>query len=93
MVRSGVVISAGYLLTGMFIKGYCGINAIKTGTSISHLPGLYRVGNFPKGSTINFDRNISDTFRISYGFGCCQMRRYIAAICSRGADSRFLETV
>jgi hypothetical protein len=37
MVKSGAIISAGYLLTGMFIKGYCGINAIKTGESISHL--------------------------------------------------------
>ena len=52
--------------------------ATKTGTSISDLPGLYSVGDFSKGPTINFEVKISDIFRISYGFRCCHMRRYIA---------------
>ena len=62
----------------MVISGICEVNEIKSGESISNLPGIYIVGNFLKGSTLNFDGKISDTFRISYGFRCCHMRRYIA---------------
>jgi hypothetical protein len=37
MVRSGVIISGGYLLIGMVIRKICEVNEIKTGESISHL--------------------------------------------------------
>ena len=37
MVKSGPIISGGYLLIGIIIRGICEINAIKTGESVSHL--------------------------------------------------------
>jgi len=41
MVKSVAIISGGYVLIGIVTKGYCGINAIKTGESISHLLEFY----------------------------------------------------
>ena len=53
MVKSGTVISGGYLLIGIVIKGYCGINATKTGESISHLKEFYSIGdNLPLSNLI-----------------------------------------
>jgi hypothetical protein len=42
IVESGVVLSAGYLLIGMVIRGLCEVNAIKTVESISHLANFLR---------------------------------------------------
>jgi hypothetical protein len=62
MVKSVAIISGGYVLIGIVTKGYCGINAIKTGESISHLPGLYSVGDFLKGSAINVEEKFQILF-------------------------------
>ena len=47
IVKSGSMISGGYLLTGMVISGICEINAIKSREYISYLlklPNWFEVG-------------------------------------------------